>query len=135
LVGFGTTNFTRGWEPTLSWNQFLSFAFRTSERADGVRLGGQAYACCEMAENRVPRWMNMLWLVFVFCLTSSYIIVAVHRGYNLVQTIGFLVAGIFWYGLLSGLALYGLSLLLRRKTHGSKGADDDHSGDMANLVP
>jgi quercetin dioxygenase-like cupin family protein len=24
LVGFSTTNFTREWEPTLSWNQFLS---------------------------------------------------------------------------------------------------------------
>jgi len=24
LVGFSTTNFTREWEPTLSWNQFHS---------------------------------------------------------------------------------------------------------------
>src|SRR5215471_10634943 len=28
LVGFSTTNFTRAWEPTLSWNQFHALTVR-----------------------------------------------------------------------------------------------------------
>jgi len=91
-----------------------------------------------MAKKRVPRWMNLLWLVFVFCLTSSYILVAIHRGYNFVQTVGFLGANfgdIFLFAVLAGLVLYGVTMLLPGRAHDSKDGEDDHSGDMANLVP
>jgi hypothetical protein len=93
-----------------------------------------------MAKHQVPRWMNLLWLVVVFCLTSSYLAVALWRGYDLTQTVGFLVAefgSIFGLAVVAGLVLYAVSFLLRPpappKSH--READDDHSGDMANLVP
>jgi hypothetical protein len=83
--------------------------------------------------------MNVLWLVFVLSLTFSFVVVAIRRGYNFVQTLGFLAASfsdIFALAVAAGLALYGLSILLEGpKAHKSHGGDDDHSGDMANLVP
>ena len=92
-----------------------------------------------MSRHRIPRWMNVLWLVFVFGLTFSFMGVAIHRGYDFVQTVGFLVANfgsIFGLAVVVGLALYGLSILLEGwKAHKSHSGDDDHSGDMANLVP
>ena len=83
--------------------------------------------------------MNVLWLMFVFSLTFSFGITAVHRGCDFVQSIGFLLAhfgSIFGLAVVAGLALYGLSILLEGiKVHKSHSGDDDHSGDMANLVP
>src|ERR1700680_3935481 len=67
------------------------------------------------SKHRVPRWMNVLWLVFVFGVTSSFVVVAIRRGCDFVQTLGFLAAN---FGLLFGLAvgaggaLYGISILL-----------------------
>jgi hypothetical protein len=92
-----------------------------------------------MSKHRVPRWINVLWLVFVFGLTFSFVGLAVWRGYDFVQTLGFLAANfgvIFSLAIVAGLALYGLSILLEgQKVHKSCGGEDDHSGDMANLVP
>jgi hypothetical protein len=83
--------------------------------------------------------MNVLWLVFVFGITFSFVVVAIRRGCDFVETLGFLVANfssIFGLAVVAGLALYGLSILFEGpKTHRSHSGDDDHSGDMANLVP
>jgi hypothetical protein len=92
-----------------------------------------------MSKHRVPRWINVLWLVLVFGLTCSFIGLAVWRGYDLVQTLGFLATHfgiIFSLAIVAGLGLYGLSILLEGpKVHKSCGEEDDHSGDMANFVP
>jgi len=92
-----------------------------------------------MAKHRVPRWMNVLWLLFVFSLTASLVVVGIRRGYDFVQVLGFLMAkfgSIFTLAVVAGRALYGLSILLEGpKIHKSHCDDDDHSGDMANLVP
>jgi hypothetical protein len=92
-----------------------------------------------MSKHRVPRWINVLWLVFALGLTSSFVGLAVWRGYDFVQTLGFLAANfgiIFSLAIVAGLALYGLSILLEGpKVHKSCSGEHDHSGDMANLVP
>ncbi len=92
-----------------------------------------------MAQHRVPRWMNALGLLLVFSLPLSLVVVGIRRGYDFVQTIGFLIANfgsIFGLAIVSGLALCGLSILLEGpKAHKSSCDDDDDSGDMANLVP
>jgi hypothetical protein len=67
-----------------------------------------------MAKHQVPRRMNLLWLVIVFCLTSSYLAVALWRGYDSTQTVGFLVANfgsIFGLAVVAGLVLYAVSFL------------------------
>ena len=83
--------------------------------------------------------MNVLWVVFVSSLTFSFVVVALRRGYDFVQTLGFLMANfgsIFGLAVVAGLALYGLSILLEgTKAHKSRNGDDDHSGGIANLVP
>jgi hypothetical protein len=77
--------------------------------------------------------------LFVFGLTFSFVVVAVRRGCDFVQTLGFLMANfgsIFGLAVVAGLALYGLSILLEGpKALTSHCGDDDHLGDMANLVP
>jgi hypothetical protein len=87
----------------------------------------------------MPRWMNLLWLLFVCGLIMWCVGVAIRHGYDLVQTVGFLAANfgsIFGLAVVVGLGLYGLSILLEGlKAHKSHRQDDDHSGDMANLVP
>ena len=87
----------------------------------------------------MPRWMNVLWLLFVFGATFWFVGAAFRRGYDFVQTIGFLGANfssIFGSAAVLGLALYGLSILLEGlKVHKSHSGDDNHSGDMTNLVP
>ena len=92
-----------------------------------------------MSKHRIPRWMNVLWLAFVFGLMFSFVGVAIRRGYDFVQTLGFLFANfglIFGLAVVAGLGLYGLSILLEGpKAHKSHRGDDAHSGDMANLVP
>lgn len=92
-----------------------------------------------MAKHRVPRWMNVLWLLFIFSATLSLVVVGVRRGYDFVQIVGFLgsnFGSLFGLAVLAGLALFGLSILLEGpKFHKSHCDDDDHSGDMANLVP
>jgi hypothetical protein len=92
-----------------------------------------------MSEHRIPRWMNVVWLVFFFGLTFSFLVVAIRRGYDFVQTVGFLFGNfslIFGLAVIAGLALYGLSILLEGiDVHRSHDDDNDHSGDMANLVP
>ena len=93
-----------------------------------------------MARHQVPRWMNVLWLVFIVSLTGSCIVIALWRGYNLVQTIGFFALNfgtIFSLAVLAGLVLYALSFLLGRPNQRKPHDDDeeDHTGDMANLVP
>jgi hypothetical protein len=93
-----------------------------------------------MAKHQLPLWMNVLWLVFVFSLTSSYLAVAMLRGYDLVQAIGFLVVHfgiIFSLAVVAGILLYAASFLLAPsyRPKSPDEAEDDHSSDMANLVP
>jgi hypothetical protein len=74
-----------------------------------------------MAQRPEPRWMTVLWLVLVLCIIGSFIAVGLRRGYDLVQTVGFL--GVYWsdlfaLSLLAALVPYAVSLLLglrRRK--------------------
>src|SRR5256712_11754546 len=92
-----------------------------------------------MARHQVPRWMNVLWLVFIVSLTGLCIVIALWRGYNLVQTIGFFALNfgtIFSFAVLAGLILYAFSFLLGRANQRKLRDDDeeDHIGDMANLV-
>lgn len=83
--------------------------------------------------------MNVVWLVFVFGVMLAFLGVAIRRGYDFVQTVGFLFGNsglIFGLAVAAGLALYGLSILLEGiDVHKSHDDDNDHSGDMANLVP
>jgi hypothetical protein len=92
-----------------------------------------------MSKHQIPRWMNVVWLVLVFGLTFSFLGVAIRRGYDFVQTLGFLFGNgslIFLFSVVAGLALYGLSILLEGiDVHKSHDDDNDQSGDMANLVP
>jgi hypothetical protein len=89
-----------------------------------------------MRKHRIPRWMNVVWLVFVFGLTFSFLRVAIRRGYDFVATVGFLFGNfglIFGLAVIAGLALYGLSILLEGiDIHNSHDDHNDHSGDMAN---
>jgi hypothetical protein len=59
-----------------------------------------------MSKHRIPRWMNVVRLVFVFGVTLAFLGVAILRGYDFVQTVGFLFgnSGLF----LDGLWLPGL---------------------------
>jgi peptidoglycan biosynthesis protein MviN/MurJ (putative lipid II flippase) len=74
-----------------------------------------------MAKHPEPRWMTVLWFVFVLCIIGSFIAVGLHRGYDFVQTVGFLGAAwfeLFALSLLAALVPYAVSLLLglrRRK--------------------
>jgi hypothetical protein len=92
-----------------------------------------------MSKHRVPRWINALWLALVFGEILFCVIVAARRGCDFVGVLGFLAASfalVFWIAVLSGLALYGLSILVEGvEFHKSHCDRDDHSGDMANLVP
>jgi len=92
-----------------------------------------------MSKHRIPRWINLLWLVLVFGEMSFFAVAAVRRGCDFVQTIGFLFSNfglIFGIAVIAGLALYGVSILLEGlEFHRSHCDKDDHSGDMANLVP
>jgi hypothetical protein len=92
-----------------------------------------------MPKRRVPRWINFLWLGLILGITSSYVMVALRHGYDFVQTLGFLVlnfGNIFAMFVLAGLLLYGLSIFFRpARQAGEKEPPEDHSGDMANLVP
>jgi len=87
----------------------------------------------------MPRWINVLWLLSVFGLTFSFIVVVVRPGCGFVKMLEFLMANfgsIFGLAVVAGFALYGLSILLEGpKAHKSHCGDDDDSGDMANLVP
>lgn len=75
-----------------------------------------------MAKHPEPRWMTVLWLVVVLCTIGSFIAVGLRRGYDFVQTVGFL--GAYWFelfalSLLAALFPYAVSLLLglrRRKS-------------------
>ena len=75
--------------------------------------------------------MNVCWLLFVFSLVFSLILLAIVRGFDFVQTVGFLAMNfimIFCLALLAGLALYGLSILLEGvKFHRSNCEEDDNS--------
>lgn len=65
--------------------------------------------------------MNVCWMLSVFTLVSSLVLLAIRRGYDFVQTVGFLTMKfgiIFSLAILTGLALYGLSILLE----GSQGS-------------
>ena len=53
----------------------------------------------------MPRWMTVLRRLFVFGLTFSFIVVAVRRGCDFVQMLGFLMANV---GCIFGLAVGGL---------------------------
>jgi len=44
-----------------------------------------------MSKHRIPRWMNVVWLVFIFGLTLSFLGVAIRRSYDFEQTVGFLL--------------------------------------------
>ncbi len=66
--------------------------------------------------------MTVLWFVLVLCLIGSFIAVGLRRGYDFVQTVGFLGAhwfDLFALSLLAALVPYVVSLLLglrRRKS-------------------
>jgi uncharacterized Tic20 family protein len=83
--------------------------------------------------------MNAVWFLFVLSLTCWLIIVAIRHGYDFVQTLGFLALNfgkVFVVAAVVGLVLYGLSILLEGlDAHKSHTDDDDHSRDMANLIP
>jgi hypothetical protein len=83
--------------------------------------------------------MNVLWVIFVLGMTLWFLIQAIRRGYDPVRAPGFLGVSfgvIFESAIVVGLGLYGLSILLEGiKAHKSNSDKDDHSGDMANLVP
>jgi hypothetical protein len=73
-----------------------------------------------MAKHPEPRWMTVLWLLVVLCIIGSFIAVGLRRGYDFVQTVGFL--GAYWFelfalSLLAALVPYAVSLLfgLRRR--------------------
>ena len=73
-----------------------------------------------MAKHPESRWMSVLWLVLVLCIIGSFIAVGLRRGYDFVQTVGFLGACYFWIfalALLAALVPYAVSLLfgLRRR--------------------
>ena len=84
-----------------------------------------------MGKHQVPTWMNVCWLLFVCCLVFSVMLLAILRGYDFAQSVGFLTINfgmIFCLALLAGLALYGLSILLEGvKFHRSNCQDDDNS--------
>ena len=92
-----------------------------------------------MSKHRVPRWINALWLILVFSEILLFALVAVRGGCDFVQVVGFVAASfgaIFGIAVIAGLALYGLSILLEGlEFHRSHCGKEDHSGDMANLVP
>ena len=92
-----------------------------------------------MSKHRVPPWINGLWLAFVLAEIAFCVVVALRRGCGFVQATGFLMASfglIFMIAVAAGLALYGLSILLEGiEFHKSQCDEDDHSGDMANLIP
>lgn len=83
--------------------------------------------------------MNAVWLLFVLSLTCWLVLVAIRRDYDFVQTLGFLTLNfgkVFTVAVVVGVVLYVLSILLEGlEAHGSHTDDDDHSGDMANLIP
>jgi len=66
--------------------------------------------------------MTVLWFVLVLGIIGSFIAVGLRRGYDFVQTVGFL--GAYWFelfalSLLAALVPYAVSLLLglrRRKS-------------------
>jgi uncharacterized protein HemY len=66
--------------------------------------------------------MTLLWVVLVLCIIGSFIAVALRRGYDFVQTVGFLGASwfeLFALSLLAALVPYAVGLLLgllRRKS-------------------
>jgi hypothetical protein len=94
------------------------------------------------SQHRIPRWMNALWRLLVFRVFREilfFVVGAFRHGCDFVQIIGFVPANrasIFGIAVVAGLVLCGLSILLEgiefHKSHCDK---DDHSGDMANLVP
>ncbi len=64
--------------------------------------------------------MTVLWLVLVLCITGPFIAVGLRRGYDFVQTVGFLAVyriWIFGLSLLAALVPYAVNLLfgLRRR--------------------
>jgi len=84
-----------------------------------------------MGKHQVPTWMNVCWLLFVFSLIFSLILLAILRGDDFAQTVGLLMVSfgmIFCLALLAELALYGLSILLEGvQVHRSNCQDDDNS--------
>jgi len=68
-----------------------------------------------MAKHPEPRWMSVLWLVLVLCIIGSFIAVGLRRGYDFVQTVGFLAVCRLWIfalALLAAIVPYAVSLLL-----------------------
>lgn len=91
-----------------------------------------------MEEHRVPRWINILWLVFVVSLVLTSIIIAIRLNCNVAQTLGFLVASafvIFVVSIFAGLALYGLSILLEGIEYHRANCDDSkHYAGMGDFM-
>lgn len=84
--------------------------------------------------------MNLLLIGIVVCLAGLYLAISIGRGYDLVETLGFF-GHLFPLSLGAvvaiGAVLYGLTFLIGSPPpRGSgKGKDEDHSSDIANLVP
>src|ERR1700690_3551066 len=65
LVGFSTTNFTRAWEPTLSWNQLHSSYERGCQEKRLVpapRRDAGVVTYIQPSRSRKGDWFRPLWL-------------------------------------------------------------------------
>lgn len=120
------------------WSRFQAHLVSLPD-CDSYEFKATGRILVSMSKHRVPRWMNAVWLLFVLSLTCWLIIVAIRRDYDFVQTLGFLTLNfgkVFALAVVVGVVLYGLSILLEGlDAHKSHTDDDDHSGDMANLIP
>jgi hypothetical protein len=69
-----------------------------------------------MTRHSEPRWTSVLWLLLFLGIIGSFIAVGLHRGYDFVQTAGFLGAcwfEIFALSLLAALVPYAVTLFLK----------------------
>ena len=87
----------------------------------------------------MPRWMHILWLVFVISLVGAAIVAAIRLDCGFATRLGFLVissALIFIFAPCIWGVLYAVSILLEGRDHRYCRDDQyDDPRDMANFVP